>query len=142
MHTLTIYAYAYILQSFGGQFVLLARFTLSSCLKTCALVQASGHVDRFNDFMVKDLKDESKYFRADKLLEEAMENIIKDPKRTPEEKDEAKKVAAQADGFTGPELGVSFFVCLISSRIFSEGYQPIIFISLNCFCKRHVSDDL
>jgi len=69
------------------------------------VLKASGHVDRFNDFMVKDLKDESKYFRADKLLEEAMEVIIRDPKRTQEEKDEAKKVAAQADGFTGPELG-------------------------------------
>lgn len=69
------------------------------------VLKASGHVDRFNDFMVKDLKDESKFFRADKLLEEACEEVIKDPSKSAEEKDEAKKNCAQADGFTQAELG-------------------------------------
>uniref|UniRef100_A0A7S1JBR2 glycine--tRNA ligase n=2 Tax=Eutreptiella gymnastica TaxID=73025 RepID=A0A7S1JBR2_9EUGL len=69
------------------------------------VLKASGHVDRFNDFMVKDLKDEAAFFRADKLLEESMENIIKDPTATPEQKEEATKVAAQADGYSQTELG-------------------------------------
>ena len=34
------------------------------------VLDASGHVERFSDFMCKDTKDESKYYRADKLLEE------------------------------------------------------------------------
>ena len=32
--------------------------------------QASGHVDRFSDFLVRDCEDEKKFFRADKLLED------------------------------------------------------------------------
>ena len=30
----------------------------------------SGHVERFNDFIVKDSSDANKFYRADKLLEE------------------------------------------------------------------------
>ena len=47
----------------------------------------------------------SQFYRADKLLEEAMEAIIADPKKSAEEKDEAKKVCAQADGYSQEELG-------------------------------------
>ena len=41
-----------------------------TCIMIEPALQASGHVERFNDFMVRDLSDESKYYRADKLLEE------------------------------------------------------------------------
>ncbi|OLQ08718.1 Glycine--tRNA ligase [Symbiodinium microadriaticum] len=38
---------------------------------------ASGHVDRFSDFLVRDAQDERKFFRADKLLEDVMEEKLK-----------------------------------------------------------------
>jgi glycyl-tRNA synthetase len=44
-----------------------------TCIMQHQVLKASGHVDRFNDFMVKDVEDESKFFRADKLLEEVMD---------------------------------------------------------------------
>mmetsp|Transcript_5110 Transcript_5110/g.11953 ORF Transcript_5110/g.11953 Transcript_5110/m.11953 type:complete len:655 (+) Transcript_5110:73-2037(+) len=74
-----------------------------TCIMEHHPLKASGHVDRFNDFMVKDVKDESKFFRADKLLEDVMEKKIE------EEKDQAKieeytKVKNQADGYSKEEL--------------------------------------
>eukprot|EP00971_Amphidinium_carterae_P233412 4632423-Amphidinium_carterae.3 len=73
-----------------------------TCIMLHAVLKASGHVDRFNDFMVKagatsrvcgiplrnvyalhaaseDVMDESKFFRADKLLEEVMERELENP---------------------------------------------------------------
>merc|ERR1719159_1995403 len=42
------------------------------------VLKASGHVDRFSDFLVRDTGDEKKFFRADKLLEEVMEEKLKE----------------------------------------------------------------
>ena len=53
---------------------------------------------RSADLLSKDVKDESKFYRADKLLEAAMEEIIKDPKASAEDKDEAKKVCSGVRG--------------------------------------------
>ena len=69
------------------------------------VLKTSGHVDRFNDFMVKDSKNEDKFFRADKLLEEEMENRLKVPTITEAERTQYKKDLLAADSFTGPELG-------------------------------------
>ena len=71
------------------------------------VLKASGHVDKFDDFIVKDSKDESKFWRADKLLEEELE------KRIAECKDDALKHEMQvalngADGFDADELVETF----------------------------------
>jgi len=69
------------------------------------VLKTSGHVDRFNDFMVKDSKQEDKFFRADKLLEEEMENRLKVPTITADEKTQYKKDLLAADSFSREELG-------------------------------------
>eukprot|EP00435_Cladocopium_sp_Y103_P011787 s2550_g3.t1 len=65
---------------------------------------ASGHVDRFNDFMVKDVKDESKFFRADKLLEEVMETKLQTPGITDAQRHEYTTVRNQADAYSQKEM--------------------------------------
>ncbi|CAK9031005.1 unnamed protein product [Durusdinium trenchii] len=60
-----------------------------------SVLKASGHVDRFNDFMVKDVKDESKFFRADKLLEEVMEAKLQTPGITEAQRHEYTTVRNQ-----------------------------------------------
>ena len=52
-----------------------------------AVLKASGHVDRFTDFMVTDMKT-GECHRADHLLKAALEALLDDPKAglTPEKK--------------------------------------------------------
>lgn len=79
-----------------------------TCIMLHKVLKASGHVDRFNDFMVKDTKDESRFFRADKLLEEVMKTMIDDPQTSPAQKEEYAKVRNQADGYSADELSEIF----------------------------------
>eukprot|EP00960_Hanusia_phi_P050080 759980-Hanusia_phi.AAC.6 len=65
----------------------------------------AGHVERFNDFMVKDTLQEDKFFRADKLLEEELENRLKVPTITEEERTKYTKDLTAADSFSREELG-------------------------------------
>ena len=44
-----------------------------TCIMPHDVLLTSGHVERFNDFIVKDLKDPKIFFRADKILEEFMD---------------------------------------------------------------------
>ncbi|KAG0681500.1 Glycine--tRNA ligase 1, mitochondrial [Pichia californica] len=99
------------------------------------VLKTSGHVDKFADWMCKDLKT-GEIFRADHLVEEVIESRLKGDKEArgivneePEEEDEQKKkrkkkvkeikaiklddeivneyetILAKIDGFSGPELG-------------------------------------
>ena len=97
------------------------------------VLKTSGHVDRFSDWMCKDLKT-GEMFRADHLVEEVLESRLKGDKlargvKIVEEEDEDKKkrkkkvkeiknvkledevvkeyesILAQIDGFSGPQLG-------------------------------------
>lgn len=47
-----------------------------TCLTPYNVLKTSGHVDKFEDFMVKDVKNGVCY-RADKLLEEHVEKVLK-----------------------------------------------------------------
>lgn len=79
-----------------------------TCIMQHAVLKASGHVDRFNDFMVKDVKDESKFFRADKLLEEVMDEKLKAADITEAQRQEYITVRNQADAFSKKELADVF----------------------------------
>ena len=57
--------------------------------------RASGHVERFTDFMVKD-EATGECFRADHLLEDVMEKMMSDPKCSAEKKAEYKHISSQA----------------------------------------------
>lgn len=69
------------------------------------VLKTSGHVDRFNDFMVQDVLQSDKFFRADKLLEEECERRLKLPTVTEEERTQLNKDLVAADAFSKEELG-------------------------------------
>merc|ERR1712150_164309 len=79
-----------------------------TCIMQQQVLKASGHVERFNDFMVKDVVDESKFFRADKLLEEVMEAKLADKGITEAQRQEYTIVKNQADSFSREEIGDVF----------------------------------
>jgi len=79
-----------------------------TCIMQHAVLKASGHVDRFNDFMVKDTLDEAKFYRADKLLEDVMDAKIEEAGCTAEQKTEYTIVRNMADGYTREEMGAIF----------------------------------
>eukprot|EP01127_Copromyxa_protea_P002079 TRINITY_DN11966_c0_g1_i1.p1 TRINITY_DN11966_c0_g1~~TRINITY_DN11966_c0_g1_i1.p1 ORF type:complete len:657 (-),score=189.85 TRINITY_DN11966_c0_g1_i1:50-1996(-) len=76
----------------------------TSALGPECVFKASGHVDKFEDMMVKDLKSGDAY-RADHLLEEHIEELLKNPKLTAEEKNKLQTDVARADDYSCEELG-------------------------------------
>ena len=60
------------------------------------VLKASGHVDRFTDLMVKDVKTDE-CFRADHLLGDRLEELIADPAIKKEEKAEFEMLLARLD---------------------------------------------
>ena len=67
------------------------------------VLKASGHVERFTDFMVKDLKN-GECFRADHLLEAKLEEMQRNPLEGSVRKD-IENVLARIDELTAEELG-------------------------------------
>jgi len=72
------------------------------------VLEASGHVERFNDLMVKDLKDTEKFYRADKLLEEEMDKRMAEPGLTKEQQDELQRTQSLAESYSPAELHEQF----------------------------------
>ena len=71
------------------------------------VLRASGHVDKFSDFMVKDIKSGDCY-RADHLLTQHLEKLAADPTCSKEKKEEYEAVVRQADNYGREELGQLF----------------------------------
>lgn len=67
------------------------------------VLKASGHVDRFTDVMVRDVKT-SDCYRADHLLEGHLEKLMTGKKTSQEKKEEYKKVMSQIDNYKKNEL--------------------------------------
>jgi glycyl-tRNA synthetase len=75
-----------------------------TCLTPEPVLKTSGHVDRFTDLMVKDTIT-GDCFRADKLLEDAIDSLIeKSPNMSSEERDDHLRIQRQADAFTPEEI--------------------------------------
>ena len=75
-----------------------------SCLTPEVVLKTSGHVDRFTDLMVKDSVS-GECFRADKLLEDAIDELIENnPDMPTSEREEHLRVQIQADAFSPAEL--------------------------------------
>lgn len=73
-------------------------------LTPAAVLQTSGHVDRFTDLMVKD-PPTGECFRGDKLLEDAIDDLLeKNPTMPAEEKEDHLRIQRQADAFSPEEL--------------------------------------
>ena len=70
------------------------------------VLETSGHVERFTDFMVRDTST-SECFRADKLLEDGIDDFLAleaNQNLTSEEKEVHLRVQRQADAYTADEL--------------------------------------
>jgi len=75
-----------------------------TCLTPEAVLKTSGHVDRFTDLMVKDPVS-GECFRADKLLEDAIDELIEEnPDMPAAEKEGHLRIQIQADAFSPAEL--------------------------------------
>jgi glycyl-tRNA synthetase len=68
------------------------------------VLKASGHVDRFSDFLVRDVNNSKTFFRADKLLEEVMDKKMKEDGASAEKIQEYQVVRNMADGYSKQEL--------------------------------------
>ncbi|XP_028391212.1 glycine--tRNA ligase-like [Dendronephthya gigantea] len=75
----------------------------STQLTPHVVLKASGHVDRFTDYMVKDVKT-GECYRADHLLKAILEGIINNKNTSVEKKNECELVLAQLDDYDQPAL--------------------------------------
>lgn len=67
------------------------------------VLKASGHVDRFADLMVKDLKT-GECFRLDHLIKAHLQKLCSDKKATQELKDECTDITVKLDGMNKAEM--------------------------------------
>ncbi|KAL9181471.1 hypothetical protein ACHAXT_010276 [Thalassiosira profunda] len=75
-----------------------------TCLTPAAVLKTSGHVERFTDLMVKDPVS-GECFRADKLLEDAIDELLEaTPDMPTEEREGHLRIQIQADAFSPAEL--------------------------------------
>jgi glycyl-tRNA synthetase len=73
-------------------------------LTPSSVLETSGHVDRFTDFMVRD-EVTGDCFRADKLLEDAIDHFLAaNGNLSEEERNEHLRIQRQADAFSAEEL--------------------------------------
>ena len=73
-------------------------------LTPSSVLETSGHVDRFTDFMVKD-EVTGECFRADKLLEDIIDALLAaNPNMDIKEQEQHKIIQRQADAFSENEL--------------------------------------
>lgn len=75
-----------------------------TCLTPAVVLQTSGHVERFTDLMVKD-PETGECFRADKLLEDAIDALIESsPDMPKEEREDHLRIQRQADAYSPEEI--------------------------------------
>ena len=67
------------------------------------VLKASGHVERFADLMVKDVKT-GECFRLDHLIKAHLQKLIKDKNTSEDKKKEYEDVIIKLDGFTKDEI--------------------------------------
>ncbi|KAM4719081.1 glycine--tRNA ligase [Anableps anableps] len=67
------------------------------------VLKTSGHVDKFADYMVKDVKN-GECFRADHLLKAHLQKLMSDKKCGDEKKAEMESVITQLDNYSQQEL--------------------------------------
>ncbi|XP_033639760.1 glycine--tRNA ligase-like [Asterias rubens] len=76
-------------------------------LTPASVFKASGHIERFADFMVKDLKT-GECFRADHLLKAHLEKLIQDKKTTADQRSEYTTVLSLLETYGKEKLGEYF----------------------------------
>jgi len=76
-----------------------------TCMTFSKVLETSGHVAKFSDYMVKDV-EKGFCYRADKLIDEFIsKKLEKDKKKIkPEEKEKLLKIAADCENYSANEL--------------------------------------
>eukprot|EP00345_Euplotes_harpa_P010324 CAMPEP_0168347122 /NCGR_PEP_ID=MMETSP0213-20121227/18784_1 /TAXON_ID=151035 /ORGANISM="Euplotes harpa, Strain FSP1.4" /LENGTH=572 /DNA_ID=CAMNT_0008356115 /DNA_START=124 /DNA_END=1842 /DNA_ORIENTATION=+ len=76
-----------------------------TCLTPEPVLKASGHVDKFEDLMVKDVKN-GQCYRADKLLEEHIQKVLNKKRKKMKEAEikNLEMICAQADSYSQEEM--------------------------------------
>ncbi|KAJ8375010.1 hypothetical protein SKAU_G00055900 [Synaphobranchus kaupii] len=87
------------------------------------VLKTSGHVDKFADYMVKDVKN-GECFRADHLLKAHLQKLMSDKKCAAEKKAEMEDVITQMDNFTQQELADLFVKYNVKSPTTGNDLSP------------------
>ena len=74
-----------------------------TCLTPEVVLKTSGHVDKFTDYAVKDVKT-NQYYRADKLIKEWVEKEKKKKKVKPERIAELEDLSIKCDNYEEKEI--------------------------------------
>ncbi|XP_046781767.1 glycine--tRNA ligase isoform X1 [Gallus gallus] len=93
------------------------------------VLKTSGHVDKFADFMVKDMKN-GECFRADHLLKAHLQKLMSDKKCTAEKKAEMENVLTQLDNYGQQELADLFVNYNVKSPITGNDLSPPVSFNL------------
>ncbi|TNM96623.1 hypothetical protein fugu_016284 [Takifugu bimaculatus] len=93
------------------------------------VLKTSGHVDKFADYMVKDVKN-GECFRADHLLKAHLQKLMSDKKCTAEKKAEMEEVVTQMDNYTQQELSDLFVKYNVKSPTTGNDLTPPISFNL------------
>ncbi|XP_072306981.1 glycine--tRNA ligase-like isoform X2 [Eucyclogobius newberryi] len=88
-----------------------------------SVLKTSGHVDKFADYMVKDVKN-GECFRADHLLKAHLQKLMSDKKCAAEKKVEMENVITQMDNFTQQELTELFVKYDVKSPTTGNSLSP------------------
>ncbi|KAF3703626.1 Glycine--tRNA ligase [Channa argus] len=93
------------------------------------VLKTSGHVDKFADYMVKDVKN-GECFRADHLLKAHLQKLMSDKKCTAEKKVEMEGVITQMDNYTQQELSDLFVKYNVKSPTTGNDLTPPVSFNL------------
>ncbi|KAM6900785.1 LOW QUALITY PROTEIN: glycine--tRNA ligase [Xenentodon cancila] len=93
------------------------------------VLKTSGHVEKFADYMVKDVKN-GECFRADHLLKAHLQKLMSDKKCTAEKKTEMESVVTQLDNYTQEELADLFVNYNVKSPTTGNDLTPPISFNL------------
>uniref|UniRef100_A0AAV2LCF0 Glycine--tRNA ligase n=1 Tax=Knipowitschia caucasica TaxID=637954 RepID=A0AAV2LCF0_KNICA len=93
------------------------------------VLKTSGHVEKFADYMVKDVKN-GECFRADHLLKAHLQKLMSDKKCAAEKKAEMENVVTQLDNFTQQELADLFVKYNVKSPTTGNDVSPPISFNL------------
>ncbi|XP_076640442.1 glycine--tRNA ligase [Colletes latitarsis] len=100
-----------------------------SILTPESVLKASGHVERFADLMVKDVKT-GECFRLDHLIKAHLEKIISDKKTDENTRAECKDIIIKLDGMTKDEMAAVLSKFNINSPISGNDLTPPIEFNL------------
>ncbi|GCB81397.1 hypothetical protein scyTo_0022169, partial [Scyliorhinus torazame] len=93
------------------------------------VLKTSGHVDKFADYMVKDLKN-GECFRADHLLKAHLQKLMSDKKCSAEKKAEMESIITQLDNYSQQELADLFVRYNVKSPVTGNDLSPPISFNL------------